>query len=159
MPSKVKAYELQSKCVVGFLSVAGTFFLANISCAGVVQSFCRNKTDLAKQLVELKDDLMKLRVHKIAGGSTAKLTKMFVSLSTLSREMLIIALSTLQQCSPQIDRSGVDRDQPKISAKPSGVLQEKEVPPTRSATKEDEGYSKAADCGVFPATSISGIVP
>lgn len=82
---------------------------------------------MAKQLSELKEDLLKLRVQKIAGGSAAKLTKMFVSLTPKSemefREMLIIfAFSTLQQCSPEIDRSGVDRDQPKVSTKPPGVL-------------------------------------
>jgi len=34
---------------------------------------------LVKQLAELKGDLLTLRVQKIAGGSAAKLTKMFVS--------------------------------------------------------------------------------
>jgi hypothetical protein len=36
----------------------------------------RNKTDLLKQLGELKTELLSLRVQKIAGGSAAKLTKM-----------------------------------------------------------------------------------
>lgn len=36
----------------------------------------RNKTDLLKQLHELKTELASLRVQKIAGGSAAKLTKM-----------------------------------------------------------------------------------
>ena len=39
---------------------------------------CRTKNDLIKQLAELKGDLLTLRVQKIAGGSAAKLTKMFV---------------------------------------------------------------------------------
>ncbi|KAI0322447.1 ribosomal protein L35 [Amylostereum chailletii] len=47
MPGKVKAYELQSK----------------------------SKNDLGKQLVELKNELLSLRVQKIAGGSASKLTK------------------------------------------------------------------------------------
>lgn len=38
----------------------------------------RTKNDLIKQLAELKQDLLTLRVQKIAGGSAAKLTKMFV---------------------------------------------------------------------------------
>jgi ribosomal protein L29 len=42
--------------------------------------FRRTKNDLTKQLAELKKDLLTLRVQKIAGGSAAKLTKMFVSL-------------------------------------------------------------------------------
>ncbi|KZV65790.1 ribosomal protein L29 [Peniophora sp. CONT] len=47
MSGKVKAYELQSK----------------------------SKNDLAKQLSELKNELLGLRVQKIAGGSASKLTK------------------------------------------------------------------------------------
>ena len=38
----------------------------------------RSKNDLAKQLVELKNELLDLRVQKIAGGSASKLTKMCV---------------------------------------------------------------------------------
>jgi large subunit ribosomal protein L35e len=38
----------------------------------------RNKTDLLKQLEELKEELAKLRVQKIAGGSASKLTRMYV---------------------------------------------------------------------------------
>ena len=33
---------------------------------------------MSKQLVELKNELLTLRVQKIAGGSAAKLTKMYV---------------------------------------------------------------------------------
>jgi hypothetical protein len=36
----------------------------------------RSKADLAKQLTDLKDELLKLRVQQVAGGSSAKLTKM-----------------------------------------------------------------------------------
>lgn len=36
----------------------------------------RSKNDLSKQLTELKNELLTLRVQKIAGGSAAKLTKM-----------------------------------------------------------------------------------
>lgn len=36
----------------------------------------RSKNDLAKQLTELKGELLALRVQKIAGGSASKLTKM-----------------------------------------------------------------------------------
>ena len=38
----------------------------------------RSKNDLSKQLVELKNELLALRVQKIAGGSASKLTKMYV---------------------------------------------------------------------------------
>ena len=38
----------------------------------------RSKNDLTKQLGELKQELLTLRVQKIAGGSAAKLTRMYV---------------------------------------------------------------------------------
>lgn len=38
----------------------------------------KNKADLTKQLGELKQELLSLRVQKVAGGSAAKLTKMCV---------------------------------------------------------------------------------
>jgi len=41
----------------------------------------KNKADLTKQLGELKQELLSLRVQKVAGGSAAKLTKMCVSLA------------------------------------------------------------------------------
>lgn len=40
------------------------------------RGFPRSKNDLSKQLTELKNELLNLRVQKIAGGSAAKLTKM-----------------------------------------------------------------------------------
>jgi large subunit ribosomal protein L35e len=42
------------------------------------QLWSKNKTDLAKQLGELKTELGQLRTQKIAGGSASKLTKMYV---------------------------------------------------------------------------------
>jgi large subunit ribosomal protein L35e len=42
----------------------------------------KNKADLSKQLVELKAELLSLKTQKIAGGSAAKLTKMFVCASS-----------------------------------------------------------------------------
>ena len=42
------------------------------------RSLYRTKNDLAKQLTELKTELLTLRVQKIAGGSASKLTKMYV---------------------------------------------------------------------------------
>lgn len=41
----------------------------------------KNKTDLTKQLGELKLELANLRVQKIAGGASSKLTKMYFPLS------------------------------------------------------------------------------
>jgi large subunit ribosomal protein L35e len=42
------------------------------------QLWSKSKTDLAKQLGELKTELGQLRTQKIAGGSASKLTKMCV---------------------------------------------------------------------------------
>jgi len=39
----------------------------------------RQKADLAKQLAELKGELLALRVQKIANGSAAKITRMFAA--------------------------------------------------------------------------------
>lgn len=41
----------------------------------------KNKEDLKKQLGELKTELGQLRVQKIAGGASSKLTKMCVILA------------------------------------------------------------------------------
>ena len=49
----------------------------------------KSKNDLAKQLVELKNELLDLRVQKIAGGSASKLTKMCVVLHSSSSICLI----------------------------------------------------------------------
>ena len=66
MPGQVKAYELQSKCA------PRTCWLVP------VWRHVRSKNDLSKQLIELKNELLALRVQKIAGGSASKLTKMCV---------------------------------------------------------------------------------
>jgi len=63
MPSnKVKAYELQSK----------------------------SKNDLTKQLTELKNELLTLRVQKIAGGSAAKLTKINTVRKSIARVLTVM---------------------------------------------------------------------
>ncbi|EED84673.1 60S ribosomal protein L35 [Postia placenta Mad-698-R] len=63
MPSnKVKAYELQSK----------------------------SKNDLSKQLTELKNELLTLRVQKIAGGSAAKLTKINTVRKSIARVLTVM---------------------------------------------------------------------
>ncbi|KAH8118681.1 ribosomal protein L35 [Phellopilus nigrolimitatus] len=61
MPGKVKAYELQSK----------------------------SKNDLAKQLTELKGELLALRVQKIAGGSASKLTKINTVRKSIARVLTV----------------------------------------------------------------------
>jgi large subunit ribosomal protein L35e len=71
MPNKVKAYELQSKYVCNFCASYAIVLKAGFSLA-------RTKNDLEKQLAELKKELLTLRVQKIAGGATSKLTKMYV---------------------------------------------------------------------------------
>ncbi|KAJ8697856.1 60S ribosomal protein L35, L29 [Pleurotus ostreatus] len=62
MPGKVKAYELQSK----------------------------SKNDLTKQLTELKNELLTLRVQKIAGGSASKLTKINTVRKSIARVLTVI---------------------------------------------------------------------
>ncbi|KAJ7068273.1 60S ribosomal protein L35 [Mycena amicta] len=62
MPAKVKAYELQTK----------------------------SKNDLAKQLVELKNELLALRVQKIAGGSASKLTKINTVRKSIARVLTVM---------------------------------------------------------------------
>ncbi|KAF7288218.1 alcohol dehydrogenase [Mycena chlorophos] len=63
MASKaVRAYELQSK----------------------------SKNDLAKQLVELKNELLTLRVQKIAGGSASKLTKINTVRKSVARVLTVM---------------------------------------------------------------------
>lgn len=55
---------------------------------------CRSKNDLAKQLIELKNELLTLRVQKIAGGSAAKLTKMYVTFPGLLACILILGINS-----------------------------------------------------------------
>ncbi|KAI0084170.1 ribosomal protein L35 [Irpex rosettiformis] len=62
MPGKVKAYELQSK----------------------------SKNDLNKQLAELKNELLTLRVQKIVGGSAAKLTRINTVRKSIARVLTVI---------------------------------------------------------------------
>ncbi|KAI0739318.1 ribosomal protein L35 [Irpex lacteus] len=62
MPGKVKAYELQSK----------------------------SKNDLNKQLTELKNELLTLRVQKIVGGSAAKLTRINTVRKSIARVLTVI---------------------------------------------------------------------
>ncbi|KAI0695736.1 ribosomal protein L35 [Cytidiella melzeri] len=62
MPGKVKAYELQSK----------------------------SKNDLSKQLLELKNELLTLRVQKIVGGSAAKLTRINTVRKSIARVLTVM---------------------------------------------------------------------
>ncbi|KIK68162.1 hypothetical protein GYMLUDRAFT_814404 [Collybiopsis luxurians FD-317 M1] len=62
MPGKVKAYELQSK----------------------------SKNDLSKQLTELKNELLTLRVQKVVGGSASKLTKINTVRKSIARVMTVM---------------------------------------------------------------------
>jgi len=62
MPGQVKAYELQSK----------------------------SKNDLSKQLIELKNELLTLRVQKIAGGSASKLTKINTVRKSIARVLTVM---------------------------------------------------------------------
>ncbi|KAG9317296.1 hypothetical protein JVU11DRAFT_1493 [Chiua virens] len=62
MPGKVKAYELQSK----------------------------SKNDLTKQLAELKNELLSLRVQKITGGAPSKLTKINIVRKSVARVLTVM---------------------------------------------------------------------
>ncbi|KAJ3985906.1 ribosomal L29 protein-domain-containing protein [Lentinula detonsa] len=62
MPGKVKAYELQSK----------------------------SKNDLSKQLSELKNELLALRVQKVVGGSASKLTKINTVRKSIARVLTVM---------------------------------------------------------------------
>ncbi|KAJ3999000.1 ribosomal L29 protein-domain-containing protein [Lentinula boryana] len=62
MPGKVKAYELQSK----------------------------SKNDLSKQLTELKNELLALRVQKVVGGSASKLTKINTVRKSIARVLTVM---------------------------------------------------------------------
>ncbi|KIY49177.1 ribosomal protein L29 [Fistulina hepatica ATCC 64428] len=62
MVGKVKAYELQSK----------------------------SKNDLSKQLGELKNELLQLRVQKIVGGSASKLTKINTARKSIARVLTVM---------------------------------------------------------------------
>ncbi|EIW76111.1 ribosomal protein L29 [Coniophora puteana RWD-64-598 SS2] len=68
MPGKVKAYELQSK----------------------------TKNDLKKQLDELKNELLTLRVQKVAGGSASKLTKINIVRKSIARVLTVMNQKTRQ---------------------------------------------------------------
>lgn len=72
MPGKVKVYELQTKCASdeGLLQCERMRYWICVS---------RSKNDLNKQLSDLRTELLRLRVQKIAGGSASKLTKLFVA--------------------------------------------------------------------------------
>ena len=110
----------------------------------------KNKADLTKQLGELKQELLSLRVQKVAGGSAAKLTKMCVLCALFWRWWLGCArvgrriglepgqflesvwadrrtrLRFQQHC-PQVDRPGPHGHQPEAACQPPRVLQELEV--------------------------------
>jgi len=62
MPGQVKAYELQSK----------------------------SKLDLLKQLTELRNELLTLRVQKVAGGSASKLTKISSVRKSIARVLTVV---------------------------------------------------------------------
>ncbi|KAG8858412.1 60S ribosomal protein L35 [Tulasnella sp. 330] len=50
----------------------------------------KNKTDLTKQLEELKKELMDLRVQKVVGGSAGKLSRISVVRKSIARVMTVM---------------------------------------------------------------------
>ncbi|KAH9077100.1 60S ribosomal protein L35 [Lactarius deliciosus] len=81
MPNKVKAYELQSKCVRNLVHIERVTDNSG--------SPIRSKNDLAKQLVDLKNELLVLRVQKIAGGAASKLTKINTVRKSVARVLTV----------------------------------------------------------------------
>ncbi|KXS11835.1 60S ribosomal protein L35 [Gonapodya prolifera JEL478] len=59
----------------------------------------RNKTkaDLTKQLDELKQELSSLRVQKVAGGATAKLSKIHTVRKNVARVLTVISQTQREQ--------------------------------------------------------------
>ncbi|KAF8681295.1 ribosomal protein [Rhizoctonia solani] len=55
-----------------------------------------SKADLSKQLGELKEDLLKLRVQKVVGGSSAKLTKINAVRKSIARVLTVTNQKTRQ---------------------------------------------------------------
>ena len=53
----------------------------------------------------------------------------------------------VQQHRPQVGRTCDDCDEPEGAPKPTGVLQEEEVPPSRLANQEDTGNQAENDQG------------
>lgn len=135
MPSnKVKAYELQSKCVRYSVRIAQVTDNRG--------SFIRSKNDLAKQLADLKHELLVLRVQKIAGGAASKLTKMYV------RSFICKDFETdlfVQQRRTQVRRTGTHRNQSESTSKPPRILQEKEIPSPGFTAEKNSCYSAAVD--------------
>ncbi|EUC66444.1 60S ribosomal protein L35 [Rhizoctonia solani AG-3 Rhs1AP] len=56
----------------------------------------KSKADLSKQLGELKEELLKLRVQKVAGGSSAKLTKINTVRKSIARVLTVTNQKTRQ---------------------------------------------------------------
>ncbi|KAI5800089.1 ribosomal L29 protein-domain-containing protein [Geopyxis carbonaria] len=61
------------------------------------QLWPKTKEDLAKQLDELKNELVQLRVQKIAGGASSKLTKIHDVRKSIARTLTVINSKQRQQ--------------------------------------------------------------
>ncbi|TGZ82205.1 hypothetical protein EX30DRAFT_340089 [Ascodesmis nigricans] len=61
------------------------------------QLWTKNKEDLTKQLDELKNELVNLRVQKVVGGNSAKLTKIHDVRKSIARTLTILNAKQRQQ--------------------------------------------------------------
>ncbi|KAA8913323.1 50S ribosomal protein L35e [Sphaerosporella brunnea] len=61
------------------------------------QLWSKSKEDLTKQLDELKNELVNLRVQKIAGGASSKLTKIHDVRKSIARVLTILNAKQRQQ--------------------------------------------------------------
>ena len=114
-----------------------------------------SKSDLQSKLQELKQELLQLRVQKITGGNTARLTKMCVPCKDREREDSKLRWRTwdiLQCCCPPWNRPRSYRHQLEATPKPTRVLQEEAIPTPRPPPKEDpRTQEEAYQGGLFLA--------
>lgn len=61
------------------------------------QLWPKSKEDLTKQLDELKNELVSLRVQKIAGGASSKLTKIHDVRKSIARTLTVLNAKQRQQ--------------------------------------------------------------
>ncbi|KAF3939449.1 hypothetical protein ABW19_dt0203375 [Dactylella cylindrospora] len=61
------------------------------------QLWNKSKVDLSKQLEELKSELATLRVQKISGGASSKLTKIHDVRKSIARVMTVLAATQRHQ--------------------------------------------------------------
>ena len=148
MPGKVKAYELQSKCVHSKLWVGSVLIYW---CRLGPRMTCRNSWLIWRMSYWLCGYRRLLAVQR--PSSQRCMSPSSHSAIILKSDFVeIIAVSQLH--SPQIDRKSFDSDESKGTPKLAWVLQRQEVPTSWSPSEEDTGNQAADDKGTFYLPSI-----